>query len=91
VEFGDGTTYGISDWGGNLGEARAGVMQPMHELVQAYQSGGENALRTTLAQELTRPGNLAFTRDAPQIFDHPSKADGAEALISKIKERLRVA
>ena len=91
VEFADGSNYGTSDWGKNLKEGRAATVERMNELLQAYQSGGEGALRTTIARDLAAPDTPPYTVNALRILDHVLSADGVEGLALRIEEQLRVA
>jgi hypothetical protein len=91
VQFDDGSKYGSSDWGEHLSEGRAATIERMKELLQAYRSGGESALRMTMARELARPENSSYTQAALRIFDDNLKTNGPEAFISKINDRLKAA
>lgn len=91
VEFVDGARYGTSDWSEHLSEGRATTIERMKELLEAYRTGGDSALRTTMARELARPDNPSYTQAALRILGYNMQTDGEAGLVSKINEKLRAA
>jgi hypothetical protein len=90
VQFSDGSTYGASDWGKHLTESRFVIVERINELLQEYQLG-EESLPTTIAQQLTRPDNTIYLRNALGILDYQLKTKGVEAFIAILHEELRMA
>lgn len=91
VQFADGATYGVSEWGEHLHEGRAAEIEKLKELLHSYQTGGEDGLRVAMDQALASPDNPSYVQSDLRTLDYHLKTEGARAFILKISDRLQAA
>jgi len=90
VQFSDGSTYGVSDWGKNLTKSRFIFVERINELLEAYERE-EDSLRTTIAQQITRPDNTIYLGNVLRGFNYQLETKGLEAFITRLNKELRMA
>lgn len=91
VEFADGSTYGTSKWGSALRKARRVTVARLQELEQAYENGGEAALKNALDAALVRKDNPSPTADLLEQLKLILGQDGSSAVSAKMEETLTAA
>lgn len=91
VEFADGSQYGRSNWGNTLSDTRKWTIRKFQEVLSLFERSGEDAFRTALENELTRPDSPGLTDAALNEIREILNARGADAAVTRIKERLMAA
>jgi hypothetical protein len=91
VQFDDGSTFGTSDWGTKLSDSRFAAMQRLNELLEAYYTGGSNALTETIAQDLKNHGPFQPALGVLRSLDYHLENEGAAAILPRITGMLRAA
>ncbi|MGB6472124.1 MAG: hypothetical protein WBE88_14810 [Candidatus Acidiferrales bacterium] len=91
VEFADGSKFGASPWASSLSDARQRAIERMQEIETAYETSGDDGLRTSLATEIARRDDPQMTTAVLNHLKATLDSSGPDAAAKQISDFLAAA
>ena len=88
VQFADGTTFGVSQWGSSLTAQRKSLVDIMRGLLFAYDRDGEAGLKSAIGAVTARPDLPSEIYSSATDIDQKLRKNGAAATVEYLKDSL---
>jgi hypothetical protein len=88
VQFADGTTFGASQWAGNLTDQRKWLAEIIRNLLRAFDADKEAGLKSAIEETRSRPELPTEISSSLSMIKQKFQEEGALATVQYLKDRL---